>query len=197
MVETDNWHLLHWNIILYLILFGLKAIRISVYSRVMSPLSVFTRHLTKSNNLWPEVRLVPVFRSVGGPCLSTSVSVDPYLAAGTILLLWLCSHCVVTILCGQAEIVQQVVRKESAIQTHYILHCIFCNLAKQEKMCVNRTSCENKNWGFETMLSCSVFITTHCWKSLGLLLSENFNLCIFSIIYSILIINVIVVFISC
>ena len=156
--QGSNWHLLHWNIILYLILFGLKAIRISVYSRVMSPLSVFTRHLTKSDNLWPEVRLVPVFRSVGGPSLSTSVSVDPYLAAGTILLLWLCSHCVVTILCGQAEIVQQVVRKESAIQTHYILHCIFCNLAKQEKMCVNRTSCENKNWGFETMLSCSVLM---------------------------------------
>lgn len=30
----------------YLILFGLKAIRISVYSRDMSPPSVFTRHLT-------------------------------------------------------------------------------------------------------------------------------------------------------
>ena len=85
--------------------------------------------------------------------LSTSVQCWPVSAAGTILLLWLCSHCVVTILCGQAEIVQQVVRKESAIQTHYILHCIFCNLAKQEKMWVNRTSCENKSWGFETMLS--------------------------------------------
>ena len=139
----------------YLILFGLKAIRISVYSRDMSPASVFTRHLTNSDNLWPEVRLVPVFRSVGGSSLSLSTSVQcwPVSAAGTILLLWLCSHCVVTILCGQAEIVQQVVRKESAIQTHYILHCIFCNLAKQEKMWVNRTSCENKSWGFETMLS--------------------------------------------
>ena len=122
----------------YLILFGLKAIRISVYSRDMSPASVFTRHLTH----WQFMARSQISSSFQISrwllSLSTSVQCWPCVsAAGTILLLWLCSHCVVTILCGQAVIVQQVVRKESAIQTHYILHCIFCNLAKQEKMWVN------------------------------------------------------------
>ena len=47
------------------------------------PTLLFTRHLTNSDNLWPEVRLVPVFRSVGGPSLSPlQSSVDPYLLLG-------------------------------------------------------------------------------------------------------------------
>ena len=89
VVETD---ICFWKIVYFprLILFGLKAIRISLYSRDMSPLPLITRHLTKSGNLWGHKSDQFQFSDqLVAPLSPMQFSVDPYLIiSGTILTLW-------------------------------------------------------------------------------------------------------------